>query len=58
MDFISVVPLEYASYAISDDFVKGRVNSFLLLLHLVRTYRVILFLLNPNEWKIPKWYAY
>ena len=57
VDLIAVIPLEFLSYAISDDFLQTRVYLLLHLIHLIRTFRVII-ILHPDNWKIPKWYIY
>jgi len=55
VDFIAMTPFEIFSFAISDDFYRERIFSILLLIHLVRAFKVIL-ILHPDHWKLSKWY--
>jgi len=55
VDLIAIIPFEVLSYTIPDEFYQERVYLILLLIHLVRVFRVVL-MLHPDNWKVPKWY--
>ena len=56
VDLIALIPLEVLSFTIPDEFYQERVYLILQLIHLVRMFRVVL-ILNPEYWKIPRWYS-
>ena len=57
VDLIALIPLEVLSFTIPDQFYQERVYLILQLIHLVRMFRVVL-ILNPEYWKIPRWYGF
>ena len=56
VDLIAVIPFEVLGLTIPDEFYQERVYLILQLIHLVRMFRIVL-ILNPEYWKIPRWYG-